>query len=181
MIDRNFTGTLPAMILTLTSLLMAADSDTGVLKKSGSLERLIKKAGVYNGSRTGRTPGFVIDAAWPQRLPNNWLLGQIGGLYVDEHDHVWVYNRPRTLTTDEAGLEGPVPGAKDAKGEPVNGMGQPRPYGPVSDCCKAAPSVLAFDAAGKLRQAWVGPSDPGCRGGKCKAEAGCIWRNGWQG
>jgi len=105
--------------LTLASLLVAADTDTDVLKKSGSLERLIKKSGVYNASRTGRTPGFVIDPAWPQPLPNNWLLGQIGGLYVDEHDHVWVYNRPRTLTTDEAGLEGPVAGAKDAEGQPA--------------------------------------------------------------
>ncbi|HWX89609.1 MAG TPA: hypothetical protein VNY75_04840, partial [Rhizomicrobium sp.] len=165
------------MILTLTCLLLAADTDTGVLKKSGSLERLIKKSGVYNASRTGKTPGFVIDAAWPQPLPNNWLLGQIGGLYVDQHDHVWVYNRPRTLTTDEAGLEGPVAGAKDAEGQPVNGMGQPRPYGPVSDCCKAAPSVLEFDADGKLLQAWGGPSDAGFLGGKCKAEAGCIWPN----
>jgi len=181
MIDRKFMAALPAMILILTSLLGAADTDTGVLKKSGSLERLLKKSGVYNASRTGKTPGFVIDAAWPQPLPNNWLLGQIGGLYVDEHDHVWVYNRPRTLTTDEAGLEGPVAGAKDAEGQPVNGMGQPRPYGPVSDCCKAAPSVLEFDADGKLLQAWGGPSDPGFLGGKCKAEAGCIWPNGEHG
>ena len=177
MIHREFTATLPAMILTLTSLLVAADTDTGVLKKNGSLERLIKKSGVYNAARTGRTPGFVIDPAWPQPLPNNWLLGQIGGLYVDLHDHVWVYNRPRTLTTDEAGLEGPVAGAKDAEGQPVNGMGQPRPYGPVSDCCKAAPSVLEFDADGKLLQAWGGPSDPGFLGGRCKTEAGCIWPN----
>jgi hypothetical protein len=117
MIHGRFTATLSAMILTLTGLLVAADTDTAVLKNSGSLERLIKKSGVYNASRTGKTPGFVIDPAWPQPLPNNWLLGQIGGLYVDEHDHVWVYNRPRTLTTDEAGLEGPVAGAKDAEGQ----------------------------------------------------------------
>src|SRR6266700_3363682 len=119
MIDRKFTA-LPAMILTLTSLLMAAGTDTSVLNKSGSLERLIKKSGVYNASRTGKTPGFVIDPAWPQPLPNNWLLDQIGGLYVDEHDHVWVYNRPRTMTTEEAGLEGPVPGASGEQGQPIN-------------------------------------------------------------
>jgi len=66
---------------------------------------------------------------------------------------------------------------KNAKGEPVNSMGQPRPYGAVSDCCKAAPSVLEFDADGKLLQAWGGPPDPGFLGGKCKAEEGCIWPN----
>jgi DNA-binding beta-propeller fold protein YncE len=173
----KLTTTLPAMVLTLTGLLMAADPEIGVLKNSGSLERLSKKSGVYNTSRTGKTPGFVIDPSWPQPLPNNWLLGQIGGLYVDHHDHVWVYNRPRTMTTEEAGLEGPVPGAKDEKGQPINGIGHERAYGPVADCCKAAPSVLEFDSDGKMLRAWGGPSDPGFMGGKCKAEAGCIWPN----
>jgi DNA-binding beta-propeller fold protein YncE len=56
-------------------------------------------------------------------------------------------------------------------------MGQVRAYGPVADCCKAAPSVLEFDADGKMLRAWGGPSDPGFIGGKCKAEAGCIWPN----
>src|SRR6185436_4479693 len=107
----------------------------------------------------------------------NWLLGQIGGLYVDHHDHIWVYNRPRTLATEEAGLEGPIPGATDENGQPINGMGQARPYGPVADCCKVAPAVLEFDASGKMLRAWGGPSDPGFIGGKCKAEAGCIWPN----
>ena len=52
-----------------------------------------------------------------------------------------------------------------------------RAYGPIADCCKAAPSVLEFDAGGGLLRAWGGPSDPGFIGGKCKAEAGCIWPN----
>src|SRR5271156_4651996 len=167
----KLSATLPAIVLTITGLLGAADSG----KNGGSLDRLFKKTGVYNASSTGKTPGFVVDPAWPQPLPNNWLLGQIGGLYVDQHDHVWVYNRPRTMSTDEAGLEGPVPGAKNDKGVPINGLGQERAYGPVSDCCKAAPSVLEFDADGKLLRAWGGPSDPGFVGGKCKAEAGCLW------
>ena len=132
---------------------------------------------MYNASSTGKTPGFVVDPAWPQPLPNNWLLGQIGGLYVDQHDHIWVYNRPRTMTTEEAGLETAIAGAKDENGQPINGLGQPRAYGPIADCCKAAPSVLEFDADGKLLRAWGGPSDPGFIGGKCKAEAGCIWPN----
>jgi DNA-binding beta-propeller fold protein YncE len=172
---RKATFKLPAMVLAAAVLAMAADSDIDILKNSGSLERLFKQTGVYNASSTGKTPGFVIDPSWPQPLPNNWLLGQIGGLYVDRHDHIWVYNRPRSLTTDEAGLEGPVPGANDPNGQPINGLGQVRAYGPTSDCCKAAPSVLEFDADGKLLRAWGGPSDPGFIGGKCKAENGCIW------
>ncbi len=165
---------LVAAVLSISEPLSAADLDINSFKNS-SFDRLLKKTGVYNRSSTGKTPSFVVDPTWPQPLPNHWLLGQIGGLYVDQHDHVWVYNRPRTMTTDEAGLEGPVPGAKDEKGVPVDGLGQERAYGPVSDCCKAAPAVLEFDADGKLLRAWGGPSDPGFIGGKCKAEQGCIW------
>jgi len=175
MIHRKLMATLPAIVLTLTGQVTAADPDINILTNSGSLERLFKKSGVYHASSTGKTPRFVIDPSWPQPLPNNWLLGQIGGLYVDQHDHVWVYNRPRTLTTEEAGLEGPVPGATDAHGQPINGLGQVRAYGAVADCCKAAPSVMELDSDGKLLRAWGGPSDPGFIGGKCKAEAGCIW------
>src|SRR6266404_1711020 len=112
------------LALALTGQVMAADQDVSILRSSGSLDRLVKKTGVYNASSTGKTPGFVVDPSWPQPLPNNWLLGQVGGLYVDQHDHVWVYNRPRTMATEEAGLEGPVPGATDEKGQPVNGLGQ---------------------------------------------------------
>jgi len=154
-----------------------ADNGTDVLKNTGALDRLMKQTGVYNVSKTGKTPGFVLDPAWPQPLPNHWLLGQLGGLYVDQHDHIWVYNRPRTMTTDEAGLETSIAGAKDEHGQPINGLGFVRAYGPIADCCKAAPSVLEFDAEGKVLRAWGGPADPGFLGGKCKVEAGCIWPN----
>jgi hypothetical protein len=177
MIHRKVMATLPAMMMVLSGLALADDPDINVLKNNGSLDRLFKQTGVYNASSSGKTPSFVVDPAWPQPLPNNWILGQIGGLYVDHHDHVWVYNRPRTLTNEEAGLEGPLPGVTDAKGQPVNGLGQVRAYGAIDDCCKAAPSVLEFDSSGKLLRSWGGPADPGFIGGKCKAEAGCIWPN----
>src|ERR1700722_5009283 len=105
-----------SMVLTLTSLAVAADND-------GNLR---KETGVYNASSTGKTPGFVVDPAWPQPLPNNWRLGQVGGLYVDRHDHIWVYNRHLTLTNEEVRDEGPVPGAVDQKGQAVKRLGEGR-------------------------------------------------------
>jgi len=154
-----------------------AAADINVLENAGALDRLIKQTGVYHASKTGKTPDFVTDPSWPKPLPHSWLLGQIGGLYVDRHDHIWAYNRPRTLTDVEAGLEKVVPGATDAKGQPVNGLGFPRPTGFGADCCNAAPSVLEFDSNGNLLRAWGGPSDPGFIGGKCKEQEGCIWPN----
>jgi len=170
---RGLIAMLPAMLLIGTG--GSADTGSDVLKNSGVLERLLRQTGVYNASKTGKTPSFVVDPAWPQPLPNHWLLGQIGGLYVDQHDHIWIYNRPRSLTNEEAGLEGPLPGVADENGQPMNGLGQVRAYGRLADCCQAAPSVLEFDSDGKLLRAWGGPSDPGFIGGKCKVEAGCIW------
>src|SRR3984885_7123238 len=171
MIYRKMWATLPAMLVTLTAPAMAADPDINVLTNNGSLERLFKKTGVYNASSTGKTPSFVIDPSWPQTLPNNWLVGQIGGLYVDQQDHIWIYNRPRTMTTDEAALD--TRGGGDGK----NGLGFARPNGAVADCCNVAPSVLEFDTAGKLLRAWGGPADPGWLESHCKPSDGCIWPN----
>jgi hypothetical protein len=136
-----------------------------------------KTGGVYDASKTGRTPDFKVDPAWPRQLPHNWILGQIGGLYVDRHDHIWVFNRPRTLTNDESGLEAAAPGATNASGVAISGLGFARPRGAISDCCKAAPSVLEFDADGKLLRAWGGPADPGYLEKKCRPEQGCVWPN----
>jgi hypothetical protein len=96
------------------------------------------------------SPLVSLDAAWPKPLPNNWLIGQVGGLAVDKHDHIWINQRPRSLTDDEKGAL-PTPPIRT----------QPR-----SLCCKPAPSVMQFDAEGNLLQA----EDPG----KCQAPA-CLW------
>ncbi len=65
------------------------------------------------------------------------MLGQVGGIYVDSHDHVWVTSRPRTLDNND----------KYAALDP-----------PESDCCIPAPPVIEFDAAGNFIQGWGGPA-----------------------
>jgi DNA-binding beta-propeller fold protein YncE len=163
---RKFWVVLAAVLASGTAL--AADA---VKKDQSILDRLYANTGVYHRPATAHTPDFVSDPGWPAPLPHNWLLGQIGGLYVDQNDHVWVYNRPRTMTSDEAALE--VRGGGNGK----NGLGFARPNGPVADCCNAAPSVLEFDTAGKLLKAWGGPADPGWLESHCRAADGCIWPN----
>ena len=49
-----------------------------LLKSTGALDRLAKESGVYNASSTGKTPGFIVDPSFPQRLPHNWMIGQVG-------------------------------------------------------------------------------------------------------
>ena len=104
-------------------------------------------------------PSFVIDASWPKPLPNNWRIGQVGGIAVDSHDNIWVYHRPRTLEASSAGAMPRV--ATNDAGVPISALGHPRPYAERNaGCCEPAPSVLKFDREGNLLDAWGGPSDP---------------------
>ena len=50
-----------------------------------------------------QSPAFRVDPFWPKPLPNNWILGQVGGMAVDAQDNIWVLQRPRSLTDDEKG------------------------------------------------------------------------------
>src|SRR2546427_13276780 len=83
-------------------------------------------------------PKFKVDAAWPKELPKNWIMGQVGGMAVDRHDHIWVLQRPGTDKVEELG----------AAQTP-----------PRSMCCLAAPPVLEFDTQGNLLHSWGGPGE----------------------
>jgi hypothetical protein len=88
--------------------------------------------------RSDGAPVYEVDPFWPKPLPNDWLMGQVGGVAVDAKDHVWVLQRPGSLTRDEAGA------AQDP---------------PLSSCCHPAPPVLELDGQGSLIQAWGGPGE----------------------
>jgi hypothetical protein len=85
----------------------------------------------------GGAPVFEVDPFWPKPLPNDWLMGQAAGVAVDKSNHVWVVQRPKSLTDDEKGAT----------------LTPPR-----SLCCRPAPPVLEFDQAGTLVQSWGGPA-----------------------
>src|SRR4029453_12672038 len=89
-------------------------------------------------SHAGDIPTFAVDASWPKPPPNNWILGQVGGITVDAQGHIWVIHRPRSLTDDEKGAA----------------LTPPR-----SKCCVSAPPVLEFDADANMLRAWGGPAE----------------------
>src|SRR5215510_6326260 len=88
-------GALAAGLFAGAAGAQAPKPDPKTLAASGILERLAERSGVYGVPPTATVPGFIADAGWPQKLPNNWVIGQVGGLYVAPDDHVWVYQRPR--------------------------------------------------------------------------------------
>ncbi len=146
-----------------------------------------------------KTPRYQVDASWPKSLPDNWIIGQVGGIAVDRHDNVWILQRQRSLTNDEAWgtvaidfrcADGTLavpnaPGGVCADlsiPTPEDGLGNPRPAdgGPVADCCVPAPAVMQFDSKGRLLRAWGGPADPGFLGPHAPGEPGCDPAQGCQ-
>ena len=97
------------------------------------------RAKVAPGSPTAdNLPIYVVDPTWPPTLPNDWILGDIRGLFADDNDHLWVIHMPSSLTDQEIG----------AASKP-----------PIADCCFPAPPVLELDPEGKVLQAWGGPGE----------------------
>ena len=78
-------------------------------------------------------PQFRVDPFWARELPNNWMLGQVSGVAVDDRDHVWIVHRPRTLDARQRGEEGM--------------------------CCVPAPPVIELDPDGNVVRSWGGPGD----------------------
>ena len=98
-------------------------------------------AGTAEARETVQAPRFEVDPLWPKPLPNHWVLGSTIGLSVDAEDHVWIVHRDTGTLNErtEIGLATNPPTAED--------------------CCRPAPPVLEFDAAGTVVGHWGGPGN----------------------
>ena len=117
--------------------------------------------GVCSATQAQAPPEYKVDASWPKQLPNNWIMGQVGGMAVDRQDHIWVLQRPGSNTKDDLG----------AAQTP-----------PASECCISAPPVLVFDTEGNLLQSWGGPGSgydwPSSEHSIFVDRAGNVWITG---
>lgn len=98
---------------------------------------LLDKRSAVEAAAT-QAPRFEVDPLWPKPLPNHWVIGATIGVGVDSNDNVWIIHRPGSLEAKE----------------------QYRTMSPkASECCAAAPPVLAFNKDGDLMQSWGGQGD----------------------
>ena len=77
-------------------------------------------------------PRYANDPSWPKSFPNHWVIGQIGGLAVDDHDHIWVLQRALPFSVDDQGVKHDLA---------------------LAD---RMPAVLEFDTQGNILKSWGG-------------------------
>ena len=121
---------------------------------------LEKKALAQSGSGI-TAPRFEVDPMWPKPLPNGWYIGQTIGVWVDNLDHVWIIHRNDSL-------------------DAVEGAADQNP--PTGACCKKAPPIIEFDAAGNVVHAFGGPGQgydwPDSNHGIYADTKGFVWIGG---
>lgn len=81
-------------------------------------------------------PRYKVDPYWPKELPNNWILSNVHGIFVDLQDHVWVLTDPAALAANEIGAAQTPPRAA---------------------CCVPSPSVIVLGADGSVLKSWGHP------------------------
>ncbi len=96
---------------------------------ASAAERYLTQAS--HAQQPNPAPRFEVDPFWP-KLPERWILGQVAGITVDAQDHIWLIQRPWSLNSDE------------------------KAGNPEAVCCREAPPVMEFDAAGNYLQGWGG-------------------------
>jgi len=103
-------------------------------------------------------PHYVNDPSWPKPFPNHWVIGQIGGLAVDSHDHIWVLQRALPYSVDDQGMKHELA---------------------LAD---RMPSVLEFDTEGNILRSWGGqgfvPDWPQSEHALWVDTAGNVWIGG---
>ena len=104
-------------------------------------------------------PKYAVDPSWPKPLPGRWVTGEMGGVCVDSHDHVFVAQR----VSDRGGMDGHLEGLTS---DELN-AGQP------------APPVMEFDAEGNVVNSWGDPKLlPKDLHGCAVDEQGHVWIDG---
>ncbi|HXV61461.1 MAG TPA: hypothetical protein VEK15_12250 [Vicinamibacteria bacterium] len=96
-------------------------------------------------------PHYEVDPKWPKLpLGDRWITGGLGGMCIDERDHIFVLNRQDVVLED---LDGARPAAPvielDPEGNVVRGWGDPERLGDrLHDCHVDAESNVWIVAAG---------------------------------
>jgi hypothetical protein len=107
---------IPIVLAAIAAALVMGTNRFGIEAKSGVAQA--------RPSAALDVPKFSVDPAWP-KIPNNWQFGQVASVSVDAQDHVWVLQRPGTLSPEEKPRAAPPLLEFDAAGNFVQAWGGP--------------------------------------------------------
>src|SRR5271157_2564551 len=54
-------------------------------------------------------PRFLVDPYWPKPLPDRWVTGSVGGICVDNQDHIFGVNRADLTAMEQKVGKQPAP------------------------------------------------------------------------
>ena len=83
--------------------------NTITLVRAGACAALVAVAGLFgavSSEAQTRAPRFEVDANWPKPLPDQWVMGGLGGLCVDRNDHVFILRTARSERSDHPARPG---------------------------------------------------------------------------
>ena len=81
-------------------------------------------ASLQAGETVQQVPKFRAEGSWP-KLPSQWLMAIVSSTWIDEQDHLWVLQRPNTLSDQEKSRAAPPVLEFDAEGNFIQAWGGP--------------------------------------------------------
>jgi len=102
------------------AILLAGIIGTPAWSQSG----LENTASAQAGQTVRQVPKFRAEGSWP-KLPSQWVMAIVASTWIDQQDHLWVLQRPNTLSDEEKPRAAPPVLEFDADGNFVQAWGGP--------------------------------------------------------
>src|SRR2546425_2481225 len=67
---------------------------------AGGQRGLEETASAQAGAAATQIPKFRAEGSWP-KVPSKWIMAIVSSTWIDEQDHLWVLQRPNTLSAEE--------------------------------------------------------------------------------
>ena len=91
---------------------------------AGGRRALEETAAGQAGAAVTQIPKFRTEGSWP-KLPSKWIMAIVSSTWIDEQDHLWVLQRPNTLSAEEKPKAAPPVLEFDAQGNFIQAWGGP--------------------------------------------------------
>jgi sugar lactone lactonase YvrE len=105
----------------------------------GACAALTLAGGIFCASpSSAQVPRYEADLSWPKPLPGRWVIGGLGGVCVDNQDHVFILNRQDVLEGElNMGALAPPIIEFDSAGNVVNSWGDAKLLDSRLHSCRA--------------------------------------------